>query len=859
MPRVVAVANSFTSGELAPSAFGRADLAKWNAGLTCGRNFLTAPLGGVIRRPGTRFIAEVKYSQLATRLIDFQPTDTSSYIIETGCGYLRFYKNSAVIGGPELLSNNTFDSSINNWTGTGTWDSNAGGRGRIDASGGQSLNQNATVVAGVTYTVRFSIFNDSARVVLGSSGVLSDIYDGTLSTGTYALTAVSSTTTLRVGFIKTSGTTAYIDDVSVRQSAPVEVTTPYDYGQVFTIGTVQSADEQYWLQACTPSRKLQRYGDDCWRFNCVTWSPPPAVEYGARPQSDFSIASVTGQNVTATGFNNGCSFMLADVNREIQVVSGPNAGARAGIKTVLDGQRAVVNICVAFQTTGINCAGTWKLSRSPQTTITPTDDGPPGKSSTLTLTLAGWRQGGTVAGETDVGKFVSLNGGLYEITCVNSNTVAYSIVRSQATSATAKGEAGGWSLEEPLWSCVRGYASAGDFKDDRFYLNAGYRFVGSKVSDYENHASGVNDDDAVIFGINSKTVNAIRHIVGGRNLQMFTVGGEFVARGGTETPITPSNVQVSAETKVGISTVAPIQANEATVFVSRFGRHLHEFTIPKDQVTEQYAAPDLLLLAEHLTLTSGIRALAFQREPSPTIWAVRNDGIALAGAYRRDENVMAWTSHETCGLFESVAVIPHPDGDREQVWFIVNRTIGGSTKRYVEVLDDSTLYYDRRLTDASVTYSGGSTCSVMQGVSHLNGMTVQVQADGLYVGTCVVANGLVGLATPATKIEVGLPYTSEAITLPPEISIGGQSLQPMRKRWSSLFARTKDSCGIAWRTSASRYTCLPTGNLIGPGVRDHEDKGQRGDFHDARIWFKQDNPLPAHVLMVGGVLDAGDA
>jgi hypothetical protein len=127
------------------------------------------------------------------------------------------------------------------------------------------------------------------------------------------------------------------------------------------------------------------------------------------------------------------------------------------------------------------------------------------------------------------------------------------------------------------------------------------------------------------------------------------------------------------------------------------------------------------------------------------------------------------------------------------------------------------------------------------------------------VGTCVVAQGRVGITTPATKVEIGLPYTSEAITLPPEVNLGGQSLQPMRKRWSSLFARTKDSCGITWRTATGAYECLPTGNTVGPGTLDHLTVGRRADFYDARIWVRQDQPLPATILMVGGVLDVGDA
>ena len=41
------------------------------------------------------------------------------------------------------------------------------------------------------------------------------------------------------------------------------------------------------------------------------------------------------------------------------------------------------------------------------------------------------------------------------------------------------------------------------------------------------------------------------------------------------------------------------------------------------------------------------------------------------------------------GVVESVAVIPHPDGDREEVWLSVKRTVDGAEVRHIEYQDDS--------------------------------------------------------------------------------------------------------------------------------------------------------------------------
>jgi len=54
--------NNFTAGELSPRLYGRTDLAKYFNGCKTLHNMLVWPHGGVFRRPGTRFVAESKFS-----------------------------------------------------------------------------------------------------------------------------------------------------------------------------------------------------------------------------------------------------------------------------------------------------------------------------------------------------------------------------------------------------------------------------------------------------------------------------------------------------------------------------------------------------------------------------------------------------------------------------------------------------------------------------------------------------------------------------------------------------------------------------------------------------------------------------
>ncbi len=86
---------SFAAGELAPSLWGREDLAKYAVGLRTLKNFTVHPHGGVSNRAGMRYVAEAKHAGKAVRLVPFEYSDTDAYLLEFGDEYVRFYKNGA--------------------------------------------------------------------------------------------------------------------------------------------------------------------------------------------------------------------------------------------------------------------------------------------------------------------------------------------------------------------------------------------------------------------------------------------------------------------------------------------------------------------------------------------------------------------------------------------------------------------------------------------------------------------------------------------------------------------------------------------------------------------------------------------
>ena len=89
--------NNFNAGELSPLLSAREDLAKYQNGCSIMENLIPIPQGGAQKRPGTKYIAEVKDSDAKTRLLPFEFSTSQSYIIETGNQYMRFFTDGAKI------------------------------------------------------------------------------------------------------------------------------------------------------------------------------------------------------------------------------------------------------------------------------------------------------------------------------------------------------------------------------------------------------------------------------------------------------------------------------------------------------------------------------------------------------------------------------------------------------------------------------------------------------------------------------------------------------------------------------------------------------------------------------------------
>ena len=97
MVKVWPIQTNFTAGQISPRLHGRVDINKYKNGVKTQKNAYSLPHGGVVRRGGTRYIADVKTSSKKVRLVRFEFSITQAYIIEFGDLYCRFYKDNGQI------------------------------------------------------------------------------------------------------------------------------------------------------------------------------------------------------------------------------------------------------------------------------------------------------------------------------------------------------------------------------------------------------------------------------------------------------------------------------------------------------------------------------------------------------------------------------------------------------------------------------------------------------------------------------------------------------------------------------------------------------------------------------------------
>lgn len=612
---------------------------------------------------------------------------------------------------------------------------------------------------------------------------------------------------------------------------PYEIATPYTEAMLPEMDYTQGADTMFIFHQGVPINTLKRLAPDFWVIGDAAISPAPFDELGHTFPVIATLSATSGAIVTAT--TPSPCFLQSDIGRSFTY--------QAGVATVTGYTSATsitINISKVFPSTSLAANG-WRLGESPKTGVTPSQKSPVGGATTLTATLPAWRN-------EDAGKFVRINGGLVQIVAFTSSTVVDAIIKEELT-ATVASPGGAWSLESSVWNATNGYPRTGALYEQRLTAAGSPNYPqtvwGSRSGLPFDFTLGVNDDAAFSFSLPSTgQINPVQKLVTAKALFPLTYGGEYTMEGGNDLPLTPTNVKSRAPSVYGCNNVKPLRVGNEILFVQRAGRKIR--SLAYSITTDTYSAPDLTVLAEHIT-SSGIADMAYQQEPRSTLWCARTDGKMATLTLDRDEGVTAWSLQSTDGVYESVASIPNGTGD--ETWVIVRRTINGVTKRYIERFDSS-LYTDSAINGTDVVGK-----AIWTGINHLEGKSVAVKADNVNMGLFTVTGGAITLPRNAFAVEIGLPFQSKVTLLRPELQSGDGSSQDNPQRTHEVSLLLAETIGakingdeIAFREFGSHLLDVPPEQFSG-FKRAGLTGWTRGE---QEITITQEEPFPFQLLAV---------
>jgi hypothetical protein len=480
----------------------------------------------------------------------------------------------------------------------------------------------------------------------------------------------------------------------------------------------------------------------------------------------------------------------------------------------------------------------------------------------------GIKTGGYTSGTADIDLSYSAGSiaGVARVTGYTSATVVAAIVLSPMGGTSAFEN---WS--EGLWSDLRGWPTAVAIYESRLAWAGMDRVVLSVSDNYESFDDSTEGDSGpIIRSIGEGPVDDINWLLPLQRLLLGAQGSERSCRSTSfDEPLTPDNFNMKPCSTQGSASVNAILIDSGGAFVDRTGTKLFQLIYNFD--TYDYSASELTRLVPELC-ASGIEKIVVQRRPDTRMHCVLTDGTVALLIFEKEEDTICWVIIETDGTIEDAVVLP--DTPEDAVYYVVNRTINGSTVRYLErwaIETDCEGGTLNKQADSFLEFTQ-APASTVTGLDHLEGEDVVVWADGKClkdadgnIETFTVASGSISLtndgsAYSATTGIVGLPYTARYKSSKLAYAAGMGTALNRRKRIEEigLILRNTHHKGLRIGDSYSFLRGLPTAlrNTAVAADTIHEDFDWDQSAYntkwspDSRLCLEAQAPRPVTVLAV---------
>lgn len=876
---------AFNAGEFSPQMEGRVDQEKYQIAAHVEQNFIPLKQGPAMFRPGTVFVQPVKNSANRTWLVRFEFSQTQAYVIEFGDLYCRFFTNH----GNLLYTTSNYNAGTQYNPGDLVLNPFPIGNAYLcTAATLGNAPPNAAFwypIPSATYEIPSPYAGADLTDALGEfalqvwqSGDVLYLAGGSAGAGypPYTLTRYANAPPkwLFAQYAPTDG--PFADAVPLVANASVALTVSAVQGIGITIKAWGGG-----IFASTDVGRLIRI--ESATFNSTPWANGVAVVAGA------------------IVVNNGNNY---------QAMNSATTGPSPPVHTqgaVLDGAAGVLWL---YTDSGYGIAKITAFVNIQQVTATVLTRFPANLVSAGAIAITGITNANpavvTVANGYKAGDPVFLIG-VSGMTQVNNTPYVNSVANAGnvtlgGVDSTTFGVFGGagniiqnasveWQLG--AWSATTGYPNVVAIFKDRLFWGGKLKLWGSVPGLYGSHAQDffglVTTDAAINITVSGSDASPICWLLPAILLLVGTEGGEYGldAANYSISPLGPANVECLRQSGWRCRHIKPELVGTSVLYWQRAGRKL--FAMDYNFYLNRYDSSDQSKLSYHISI-SGVTGMAYQQEPFSLLWATRADGTLLSYTYNREEQVTAWARHNMGGngAVESIVTIPAPDGLRDELWQIVNRTINGVTARYIEYMakhfegpqggnpgdaQSSAWYVDCGGTRSSPPAPGATTTTV-SGLTYLQGMTVAIFADGGRQAQQVVPpSGVIVIPGAFTIVTVGLPYQGNVVPMRFEGGADVGTAQGKMKQGSQVVVRIVDGQGgVVGQLSTTTYNGGTTQIALGasepiryndPAVGlDIPPPIQSGDYpvsfpnnpvtdQDARDFYvcvQQNDPFPMTVV-----------
>lgn len=657
--------NSFASGQLSPETWARHDRPFYKNGLEICQNFIPLLTGGCRFRSGTGYSVHTKLNATAFSL-PFRFNIDQAYSLEFTDYYLRIHRNGGV-----LLE------TAKNITGlviaTGVITSTAHGF----SSGEEIFIED--IVGTTELNQRFFIVEK-------------------IDANTFTLKDVDGNA------IDTTGMTAYISGGTA--SRVYEIASPYTAAEARQIKYCGTADLMYLFHPDHEPRVLIRSGATSWAINTYTrysaqWTitditnANPGVvttetDHGLVAGDRVYIAQVVGMTeVNHTEFLVGT---VASKTFQLKTLAGANVDTTNYGSWVSGGKVAQV------RDVGLNITAITKAA-----------------AGVVTIAGHGYATGDKIYIDSVVG-MTEVNAAFYWVEKIDANSfyLTDELGTRLDTSGYTTYDSGGTSQYiHGLFTKIGDFPGAGGFYGGRmaiggtdndpdiFWLSRGPD-SDTGETEFDDFSIGTEDTDGCIYLIPALNFQAHRifWFSGVPNFMVIgTSSGIYKANGGSDgAAITPTNIAVTPMSSVGVADIMPVVISNQTYYVEQGGLTLRSFGY--SLIDDSYKAYDKSIISDEIT-ESGIIQLAYAKGRPELIFAIRADGVLLSCTILESDDVAGWARHSIGGDGVVLSVVTEPKSSGfDRVGLIIERTIDGSTRRYIEYLTE-----DPRVPDFAEYFS----------------------------------------------------------------------------------------------------------------------------------------------------------